>query len=139
MYISTQTNEAKNNHYKKHPRHGECQFCNLKPSELVGESVDFRVIRNKFPYEVFDLCEVTDHLMVIPKKHTDNLELLSKAEKIELIEILSKYEAEGYNVYFREPKNVIKTMDHHHTHLIKLGKRISTLEYTKEPYSLKYS
>jgi diadenosine tetraphosphate (Ap4A) HIT family hydrolase len=84
------------------------------------------------------MCEVTDHLLVTPKKHVDKLASLTKPKQNELIDILVRYEDMGYNVFFREPKNIIKTVNHHHTHLIKLGKRIKSLQYTKEPYNMKY-
>jgi len=76
--------------------------------------------------------------MVIPKLHTDRLEVLSKDERVEFLDILIDYESKGYNVYFREPNSIIKTVDHHHAHLLKLGKRIEHITYSKEPYSLMF-
>lgn len=138
MYNLNSTILKKRNYYKRFPRDGECQFCKLSDGEKIASTDSFVVLRNKFSYEIFDMCEVVDHLMVIPKKHTDKLSVLTKTERVELIDILIDYEEKGYNVFFREPKSQLKTVDHHHTHLLKLGKRVSEIEYIREPYSMIY-
>lgn len=138
MYNTNQTSKRKSEYYKKFPRDGDCQFCSIPDSERVKEYDGFIVIRNKFGYDIFDMREVEDHLMVIPKKHTDRLDVLSQDERAEFLNILIDYESKGYNVYFREPGSIIKTVDHHHTHLLKLGKRLEHITYSKEPYSLKF-
>lgn len=138
MYNTTQKSKQKSEYYKKYPRDGDCQFCSIPDGERVEEYTGFIIIRNKFGYDIFDMCEVEDHLMMLPKKHTDRLDVLSRDERVEFLDILIDYEAKGYNVYFREPRSIIKTVDHHHTHLLKLGKRIEHITYSKEPYSLKF-
>lgn len=138
MYNTTQKSKQKSEYYKKFLRGGSCQFCNIPDVERVEEYDSFIIIRNKFGYDIFDMCEVEDHLMVIPKKHTDRLTVLSTDERTEFLNILIDYESQGYNVYFREPGSVIKTVDHHHTHLLKLGRRLEHITYSKEPYSLKF-
>lgn len=139
MYNLNSTGAKKRAYYAGLPQDGTCTFCQLSEEEKIAETESFIVLRNLFGYDVFDLSETEDHLMVIPKKHTDNLRVLSDSERLELMNILIDYETKGYNVFFREPQSSVKTVDHHHTHLIKLGKRIKTLEYKREPYNMKYT
>lgn len=138
MYNLKTTNDKKHDYYKQFPRDGECVFCKSKKDELVVETKHFVILRNLFGYDIFDMCEVEDHLMLIPKKHSDNLDVLTKEERLEFMNIAIQYEKKGYNIFFREPHSIIKTVDHHHTHLLKLGKRVKLIEYTKEPYSMTY-
>ncbi len=77
--------------------------------------------------------------MLIPKKHTDNLAALLPEERAEFIDLVIDYESKGYNLYLREPKNSVKSVDHHHTYLLKLGDKVNSIQYIKEPYSLKYN
>jgi len=139
MYTSNRTSQNKKSYYEKYPRTGDCQFCLFKGDEIVKEIGDFLIVRNKFQYDIFDMCEVVDHLMVTPKEHTEKLSTLSNASLKDFIKILTDYEDQEYNVFFREPKSQIKTVSHHHTHLLKLGKRLQTINYTKDPYMLTYS
>lgn len=139
MYNTSESISKKSEYYKKFPRNGDCQFCNFPSEQIIWQSDSFLIVRNKFSYEVFDMCAVEDHLMLIPKKHTDNLSALLSAERVEFIDILTDYESKEYNVYFREPKSSVKSVDHHHTHLLKLGDRINSLKYTKEPYRMQYN
>jgi diadenosine tetraphosphate (Ap4A) HIT family hydrolase len=104
----------------------ECSFCAIdRPDNTINEIVeqddDFWVIKNAFPYKLFDSIEVTDHLLVVPKKHIDSIAQLSQPERQKLIELLSRYEAKGYSIVARSPDNQAKSMAHQHTHLIKIN------------------
>lgn len=139
MYISTKKDEEKAKYYKKNPRDGKCVFCALDYEEIIEQDKHFVVARNKFSYDIFDMCEVTDHLMIIPTKHIDTLDCMTKVENSKFLSLLIKYELLGYNVYFREPKNLVRTIDHHHTHFIKLGNRVNSVKYKRNPYILEYN
>lgn len=102
----------------------DCAFCMInstKPikNEIIEENEYFWIITNAFPYEVFDSIKATDHLMIVPKKHTETISELSKQERELLIELINKYEPQGYTFMGRAPSNTAKTVEHQHTHLIK--------------------
>ncbi len=139
MYLSTKREVAKNQYYKNNPRDKGCVFCAWDFEEIVEQYDYFVIVRNKFGYNIFEMCEVTDHLMVVPIKHVDTLENLSKPERLQFLDIIIKYEEQGYNVFFREPNNPVRTINHHHTHFIKLGRRLDNAIYRRDPYTLEYS
>ena len=106
-------------------RDNGCPFCaiTVTSDQIVEDGVAHKVIHNIFPYSLWDGQRVADHLMVVPKKHTDSLKSLTSREKIEYVDILSKYESRGYNVYARASQSTSKSIVHQHTHLIKLTSR----------------
>lgn len=118
--------------------HGEgCPFCAIDhdSDQMVEDGITHKVIRNIFPYSLWDGQRVTDHLMVVPKKHTDSLSTLKTQEKIEYVDILSRYESRGYNVYARAPQSTSKSIIHQHTHLIKIsGKSSRFVLLLRKPY-----
>jgi diadenosine tetraphosphate (Ap4A) HIT family hydrolase len=112
------------NTYKKHLKTTDaksCPFCAAKKQDrdFYEETKSFKIIKNIFPYSIWDGQTVIDHLMVTPKKHTDNLAGMTNAQKVEYVSIIEKYEKRGYNIYSRAPVSVIKSIAHQHTHLIK--------------------
>ncbi len=114
-----------------------CVFCDINPDseQFISETKFFKVIRNIYPYSLWDGQVVYDHLMVVPKKHTDRLSELVDGAKAEFIDVTAPYEAEGYNLYARAPSSIIKTVVHQHTHLIKAaGPRRKFLIHTRKPY-----
>lgn len=98
-----------------------CIFCDvIKEGKQVSEKTKhFNIIRNIFPYSIWDAQTVDDHLMIVPTKHSDNLSSTTSAEKVEYVDLVSKYEKRGYNIYARAPQSKIKSIPHQHTHLIK--------------------
>lgn len=126
------------NHRKHVKKQGiECEFCEItsKSNQFIKDREYFKLIRNIFPYTVWDDQVVSDHLLLVPKMHTDTLsEVPEKAAK-EFISILSAYESEGYNILARAPDSGMKSVPHQHTHLIKLKKqRIKLLFFIRKPY-----
>ena len=119
--------------YKNNP--DACPFCDISAIEIVEKGKVALVVRNIYPYEYWEFMDVTDHLLVIPKRHVSSLGELSRDEKLEIIELLAKYETQGYNVYARSTDNSMKTIPHQHTHLIKTkDKRAKTVLYSQKPY-----
>lgn len=96
-----------------------CEFCALPKEQVLQTTGQFMIIKNRFPYSIWDGQTVVDHLMVVPKKHTDTLVSFNSSMLIDYFDILKKYEAQGYNVHARAPSSKIKTVVHQHTHLIK--------------------
>jgi diadenosine tetraphosphate (Ap4A) HIT family hydrolase len=124
-------------HLKESPPNEVCAFCALKKGDpqFVRQYEHFIVVRNTFPYTYWDGVNVTDHLMILPMQHTDTLADLPEAVAKEYLQILSDYEQGGYSSYARAPNSVIKSVAHHHTHLIKSGtKRGKFVVYVKSPY-----
>lgn len=114
-----------------------CVFCAIDASsrEIVARTKHFRVIHNIFPYSLWDSQEVTDHLMIVPIMHTDRLAGLPSAAAKEFVDLLSQYELDGYNVWARAAGSTMKSVEHQHTHLIKLsGKHIRGLFFIRKPY-----
>jgi len=115
-----------------------CEFCKLTADDpvFVSESKYFYVVRNKFPYSYWDIQPVIEHLLLIPKKHTDSLSKLPKEAAVEFVDTISKYEKNGFGVYARTPGSVQKSIAHQHTHLIKTDKntRHTFILYSRRPY-----
>lgn len=107
--------------YRKNLAGKDCDFCDVGPhhAQFVGETKSFKIIRNKFPYSTWDVQDVADHLMLVPKKHIDHLAALSPIEAQEYMTIISQYELQGYSVYARAPNSKAKSVVHQHTHFIK--------------------
>lgn len=113
--------QLKYDRYQKTTDKTVCVFCDVKKDEprFIEATSHFLVIRNAFPYSLWDNQGVSDHLMITPKMHTSNLGDISDAEKIEFFNLLEKYEAKGYNFFARSPHSKMKSVPHQHTHLIK--------------------
>jgi diadenosine tetraphosphate (Ap4A) HIT family hydrolase len=102
---------------------GKCPFCEItnRSTDQILESRDtMMVLFAKFPYKAWDGRDVESHLMAVPKRHTDSLHELNDDESTEFITLIKKYEKNGYSVYARSAGNGSKTIEHQHTHLIKI-------------------
>lgn len=103
----------------------ECAFCNPDGENVKvdSETKSFYIIKNRFPYTQWDGQGVDDHLMVVPKKHTETLSDLTAEESVEFTQVLGSFENQGYSVYARAPVSNRKSVLHQHTHLIKLDQK----------------
>ena len=108
-----------------------CHFCAFQSSEeqVISDHKYFWIVKNIFPYDLWDQCGVLDHLMIVPKRHTDTLSHLKKPEQIEYMELVGNYESRGYSVYSRAPGNTRNSVFHLHTHLIKLDNKPKNLVF----------
>ncbi len=128
--------------YDRHRKYIEpsdkgCAFCNINIAspQLVRLTENFKIIRNIFPYSLWDSQPVEDHLLLVPKRHTDTLAAVSPLGAQEFVRLISGYEAAGYNIYARAPGSDMKTIIHQHTHLIKLqSHKIRGLIYLHKPH-----
>ncbi len=123
--------DLKTDHYK------DCVFCLIErePERIIQTTKSFYVLINKYPYSHWDSQGVEDHLMVIPKKHTDTLGDLDANEAVEYVGLISSYETQGYNVYSRASQSSMKSVVHLHTHLIKPTPKVTRLEFfVRKPY-----
>jgi diadenosine tetraphosphate (Ap4A) HIT family hydrolase len=105
----------------KHTDSSVCTFCIIDKGheQFVEGTKYFKIIKNRFPYSFWDGQGVSDHLMIVPRQHISSLAELSDNAKVEYVNVLQKYEKQGYNVYARAPQSVMKSIVHQHTHLIK--------------------
>lgn len=115
---------AEEHEYRRHrsaTRGETCAFCVIGKSDdqLVRWGKHFKVIKNIFPYSIWDGQGVADHLMLVPKQHTDTLADLPPEAAAEYVRLVGEYEQQGYNVYARAPSSTIKSVLHQHTHFIK--------------------
>jgi len=95
------------------------------------------VLPNRVSYDVFEGRKVTDHLMIIPKRHVEKFEDFTDEEALEFVRMSAKYEADGYNVYARGMGNVSRSVLHQHTHLIKTdANRTRAIFFVRKPYFL---
>lgn len=118
--------------------HNDCSFCS---EQLQGEAMfdnnTMYVVPNRVKYDMFEGMKVIDHLMVIPKAHHETMHTFSDDEKIDAMNVISDYEACGYNVYARAVGSVARSKKHQHTHLIKLDDKPSkVIIFSKKPYVL---
>ncbi len=114
-----------------------CIFCDYEESgqSYKDQTKSFVIINNIYPYSHWDGQGVLDHLLVVPKKHTDTLSDLDSNEAIEYVNLIASYESKGYSVYSRAPASNRKTVIHQHTHLIKLDNQTKKVVfYLKKPY-----
>ena len=143
MYRLRPKQKAYDNHLGATRDRG-CPFCALddpvlNPDEryIAEETACALVIDNMFPYDAWEGYKVTEHLMLIPKRHVHSLGELTKAERADIMDLYCKYETAGYNIYSRAPGSGARTHGHVHTHLIKIeGDPPRRFEYIKQPYQL---
>ncbi len=118
MYYSRKTFKL----YQQRKKALGCPFCDPKEISyrVAFETDHCIVIPNKTPYEVWEHHRVLSHLMVIPKRHVTGLYDMTDAELLDIARVYGRYEAEGYSVYARGTNSPRRSVDHLHTHLIKI-------------------
>lgn len=127
-----------NSHRKADKKVQACGFCDAEVSERhVLETQTVMVIPNRISYDMFEGRRVTEHLMVIPKQHRESFVDFTQQEQLETMQVIAKYETEGYNIYARGVGSISRSMKHQHTHLIKLSQQSSrAIFFIKRPYFL---
>jgi ATP adenylyltransferase len=125
--------------YSGYPKPESCDFCQFERTQAETNTVFQHcvVLPNRTFYDVWELRDVVDHLLVVPKAHVESLAQLAPAARHEIIDVIANYEAQGYNVYSRAPGSPQKSVLHQHTHLIKIGDRAARASlYVRRPYWL---
>jgi len=114
-----------------------CTFCTGLSVNIIAESETMVVVPNRVSYDVFEGRRVLEHLMIIPKRHVESIHHFTKQEKMDMVDFAGEYEAIGYNVYARGAGSVTRSVNHQHTHLIKLdNKKRKLIFYLRKPYIL---
>ncbi|MNH50125.1 hypothetical protein D3C73_17320 [compost metagenome] len=127
-----------NKHRKKDAIKPQCPFCSISSREKVlAENDTMFVVPNRVSYDMFEGRRVTDHVMVIPKEHRRGFGDFTPEERNDAMLLIGHYETLGYNVYARGVDSPSRSVEHQHTHLIKLQDKASkVIVYTKKPYVL---
>jgi diadenosine tetraphosphate (Ap4A) HIT family hydrolase len=125
-------------HNKKDTEKVSCTFCDeVAGPRITSQNDTMFVLPNRVSYDMFEGRRVTDHLMVIPKRHVEAIADFSDQEKIDQMTIIGDYEAKGYNVYMRGVGTISRSVKHQHTHLIKLvDKKSRAVVFVQKPYIL---
>ncbi len=116
-----------------------CVFCEIKPNDdqFIDQTKYFMVVKNIYPYSVWDGQGVLDHIMIMPKRHTVAVADFNKNELEDFNQLLQKYDLLDYDFAGRTAKSKGKSIAHQHTHLIKTdGKKKKIIFFNKSPHLL---
>lgn len=124
--------------YKSFPRPADCSFCDTDLAPRAVRTTEHAyIIPNRVPYDLWEMREVTDHLMIVPRLHAESLAVLSQEAKLDIMLLLAEYEQKGYNIYARATTSTVRSVPHQHTHLIRTGhKRARATLAVAKPYML---
>jgi|GEM_PF-763264 len=106
-----------------------CEFCRIDEKTALSSKATCWVIRNIFPYILWDDLEVEDHLLMVPKRHVLGLNEFTEEERRDYFSVVDEYEDAGYSIYSRAPSNKAKSVAHQHTHLIKVDNSKPPIDY----------
>ena len=136
MYHANKTRRK----YKKQYKKGDdsCPFCPpVATNRKIKEFNHFYVIENGVKYDYWEGHRVIEHLLLVPHAHIENLSELDANQRTEMMEIITKYEINGYSVYARGVNSPRRSIKHQHTHIIKIDeKQLRTILFIKKPYFL---
>lgn len=118
----------------------DCDFCaeDTIKRQLVSQTEHLWVLQSAYPYDTWDLQNVEDHMLVVPKRHTESLSNFTREEGQEFFSIVADYEGRGYSIYSRANGNNAKSIPHLHTHMFKLGKKPADLYVYSRKLNLMY-
>lgn len=125
---------------RRDPSTTVCTFCEPEydGNKIVADYTHCYVMANTYPYSFWELRKVTEHLMIVPRRHVTSLSQLHPEENEELISLFGKYEQDGYDIFARTSISSTRSQHHQHTHLIKSGsKRARGVFFWRKPYILK--
>lgn len=116
----------------------ECPFCaSLTLAKAIKETEHAYIVPNLTFYDIWEGHDVLDHLLVAPKRHVKSMKELSEEERLDIIDLIADYESEDYSAYARGVGTVTRSVEHQHTHLIKLHHKSPRFSfYLRKPYIL---
>lgn len=141
LFVSTRKklNQKRYDIYRNLKPNERCDFCkfDIENCEVIAEYDHFWIVENLFGYDIWDNMEVKEHLMIVPKCHTESISKLESNAITEYAKIIAKYDSQGYSFYARAAENESKSVPHQHTHLLKFcGKRKRLRLFVEKPYLL---
>lgn len=124
--------------YKSLQKNGGCPFCDSDTrASAIYENDLIYIVPNLTQYDLWELHDVVDHLLIIPKRHVESLDKLSGEERLAVMDSAASYEAKGYSLYARGVGFTKKSVKHQHTHLIKTtNKKPRLAVFLQKPYYL---
>ena len=124
--------------YENNKKKSGCPFCDAaRREEILFENDDVFIVHNLTKYDVWELHDVHEHLLVIPKRHVESLKELTDTEKLALTNVIADYESRGYSIYARGVGFARRSVAHQHTHLIKADNKDPKFSlFIKKPYFL---
>lgn len=134
--VRNRANQRAYDDYRRRKSSATCQFCEFSTAldYVLAEYPLFWVVRNIFPYHIWDGSRTGEHLLIVPKRHIDSIGHFTRAEKTAYIDLIAEYEAKGYSIYSRAAQNGRKSVVHQHTHLIEVGKGIKAQLFIQKPH-----
>jgi diadenosine tetraphosphate (Ap4A) HIT family hydrolase len=126
---------------RKQPAKKSCPFCftGSHDRDVIEETKHLLLIKNIYPYDIFDDIPVSDHMLIVPKRHIVHISDYTAAENREFMQIVAKYDKKGYSLYARSDSNTNKTVIHQHSHLIRTkDRRIRFALFARRPYIFWY-
>lgn len=124
--------------YRNRQRSEGCPFCSEQTQQqAISETQHGYIVPNLTKYDLWELYEVTEHLLLVPKRHVKSLNELTAAERTDLMDCMCDYESRGYSIYARGVGFVKRSVEHQHTHLIKTTNRTPRASiFIQHPYFL---
>lgn len=124
--------------YRSHQKTDGCPFCRVGTlTSAVYEDKFIYIVPNLTKYDLWELHDVVDHLLIIPKRHVVTLGELTNKERLAVMDQIAGYEAKGYNIYARGVGFIKRSVKHQHTHLIKATNKKPRLAiFLQSPYYL---
>jgi diadenosine tetraphosphate (Ap4A) HIT family hydrolase len=124
--------------YLSRLKKNDCPFCDPQNvAQNVQETPHAYIASNLTHYDLWEAMDVTDHLLILPKRHVLHFNELTSEESLDIMKLIAEYEAKGYSVYARAVKNANRNIPHQHTHLIKTAPRKPRgLLFLHKPYFL---
>lgn len=112
----------------------ECPFCNMKDKYFIAQDSDVVLTMNLYPY-------IDYHMMIIPKRHVENLRDLTDKEFIAIrnlnyvaTKLLHKKGIKDIHMIYREGSNADRSLGHLHVHMIPYKNKV----IAKNPQPLMY-
>lgn len=120
----------------------KCAFCNFdtdQPDDIIEQTELFTIVACMFSYDVWDSYPITEHLLLVPRRHVLSIHDYTPDEQRAYMELLMKYDKNGYTTYARSHADKTKSVPHQHTHLLKLGETpVRHMYYSRKPHVLWY-
>lgn len=134
-----------NYHYRKTRKTYEhqknkpgCPFCDTARREkILYEDEHVFIVHNLTKYDVWELHDVQEHLLVVPKRHVESFAEMTAPEQLAVMKQIAEYEQHGYSTYARGVGFARRSVAHQHTHLIKADNKDPKFSlFIKKPYIL---
>lgn len=96
-----------------------CPFCyDLDSRNIIKKSGTMLLLQNDFPYDYYNGRAVTEHQLLLPRRHIATMKEFTPEEVADYWRILSDASLHGYGSMTASAHDDERTVPHHlHTHL----------------------